>query len=122
MLIGGSVSLYCLSDIVHDNCTVGIPVVHRSQRLIAFLSGCIPYLELHRGSVVEGYRLCKECGADCRFSIVIELILYTNDQYQQEAARFLLLKETVPTLTNLKTKELWGEVNWQGQRDQNSWT
>jgi len=44
---------YSLRDIVDDHSAVGIPVVHRSQRLISFLARSVPYLELDCGSVIE---------------------------------------------------------------------
>ena len=66
---------YCLGDIVDNNCTVGISVIHRSERFVTFLSGCVPYFKLYSGGVVQGDCLCEEGGADGGFSIVIKLIL-----------------------------------------------
>ena len=43
---------YGLCYIVDYHRTIRIPVVHRSERLVPFLAGCIPYLELDSCCVV----------------------------------------------------------------------
>lgn len=48
---------YGLSDVVDYYGTVGVAIVHGRQRLIALLAGCIPYLELDCGGVVQRYGL-----------------------------------------------------------------
>lgn len=55
---------YRLGDIIDNYGTVGIPVVHGSQRLISLLAGGIPYFKLDCCVFVEGYGLCEESGAD----------------------------------------------------------
>lgn len=49
-----------LCNIVHHNSAVCIAVVHRSQALVAFLAGRVPYFELYRVFLVAGQRLGKE--------------------------------------------------------------
>lgn len=64
-----------MGDVVDNNCTVGVSVVHRRQRFISFLPSGIPYLELHSCALVKGDGLGEERGTDGRFPIIIELIL-----------------------------------------------
>jgi len=66
---------YSLGDVIDHNSTVGVSIVHRSQRLISFLTSSIPYFELDRGALVEGDGLCQEGGADGRLTVIIELVL-----------------------------------------------
>lgn len=66
---------YCLCNIVDNDCTVGISVVHGSERLVAFLSCRVPYFELYGGGVVEGNGLGEEGGADGGLPVIIELVL-----------------------------------------------
>ena len=66
---------YSLCDIVNNNCTVCVPIVHRCKRLISFLACRIPYFKLDSGSIVQGDGLSEEGSPDSRFSVVIELIL-----------------------------------------------
>ena len=55
---------YCLRDVVDYNCTIGISVVHWSQRLVALLPSGIPYFELYGRGLIESDGLGKECCAD----------------------------------------------------------
>ena len=66
---------YSLSDIVHNDRAVGVPVIHGGQRLVSLLAGCIPYLELNRRAFVQGDGLCEEGGANGRLAVIIKLIL-----------------------------------------------
>ena len=70
-----------MRDIVYDNGTVCISVVHGSERLIPFLTGRIPDLEFDGGVIVQSDGLGKEGGSDCRLPIVVKLIL--EDRRQQ---------------------------------------
>lgn len=72
--------IYSLCDIVNHDCTVCVPIVHRCKRLVSLLACRIPYFELDSRGVVEGDGLCEEGSSDSRFSVVIELILETNQQ------------------------------------------
>lgn len=67
---------YRLCDIVDYYRAVCVSVVHGRQRLVALLPCCVPNLKLDRCLLIEGNRLCQECGADGGFSVVVELILY----------------------------------------------
>jgi hypothetical protein len=69
---GGS---YSLGNVVDNNCTVGVSIVHGREGLISFLASGIPYLKLHCRALIEGDRLGEERGANGRFPIVIKLIL-----------------------------------------------
>lgn len=71
---------YCLCDVVYYHGTVGVAIVHGCQRLVSLLPCCVPYLELYCGLLVECNRLREECGADSRFSVVVELVLYQGDE------------------------------------------
>ena len=64
-----------MGDVVDDDGTVGIAVVHGGERLVALLTGRVPYLELDGGVLVERDGLCEECGADGGFPVRVELIL-----------------------------------------------
>lgn len=66
---------YSLCDIIYDHCAVRVPVVHRRQRLVSFLSRCIPDLEFHSCALIECDGLCEEGCADGGFPVIIELIL-----------------------------------------------
>lgn len=55
---------YSLSDVVDNDSTVRIPVVHWSQGLVSFLASGIPYLELDRCAFVQRNGLCQEGRAD----------------------------------------------------------
>lgn len=68
---------YGLSDIIDNDGTVRIAIIHRSQRLISLLTSRIPNLELHSCAFVQRDGLCKEGSADRRFSVVVELVLRT---------------------------------------------
>jgi len=66
---------YSLGDIVNDNGTVCIPVVHGRKRFVPLLTRRVPYLELHGGTVVEGYSLCEERSSYGRLPVIIKLVL-----------------------------------------------
>lgn len=66
---------YSLCNVINHHGAVGISVVHWCQRLVSFLTSGIPDLELDGCVFVQGDRLCEESCADCRFSVVIELVL-----------------------------------------------
>ena len=66
---------YRLRNVVYHYGTVRIPVVHGGQRLVAFLTRCVPYLEFDRSGFVECDGLGEESGADGGLSVVIELVL-----------------------------------------------
>lgn len=68
-------STYSLCDIVDDYRAVCISIVHRRQRLVSFLSSRVPDLKFDSGVLVQGYCLRQEGGADCGFSVVVELVL-----------------------------------------------
>jgi hypothetical protein len=57
-----------LGDVVNDNGTVGVAVVHGREGLVALLAGGIPNLELDGGVFIERDGLCEKGGADGRFS------------------------------------------------------
>jgi hypothetical protein len=71
----GNLSTYGLRDIVYNNGTVGISVVHGSQRLVSLLAGGIPNLELDRRVLIEGDGLSEESRSNGGFSEGVELIL-----------------------------------------------
>lgn len=64
-----------MGDVIDDNGTVGVSIVHRGQRLISLLTSGVPNLELDCSALVEGNSLRQEGGADGRFPVVIELVL-----------------------------------------------
>jgi hypothetical protein len=64
-----------LGDVIDNDGTVGISIVHRSQRLIALLAGSIPDFKLDCGTLIEGDGLCQESGSDRRLAVIIELVL-----------------------------------------------
>jgi hypothetical protein len=70
-----SLGTYGLSDIVYDDGTVCIPIIHGCEGLVSLLARGIPYLKLDHRVVVESNGLCEEGGSNSRFSIVIELVL-----------------------------------------------
>lgn len=74
---------YGLGDIVDNNSTVCIPIVHWRKRLVSFLASGIPYLEFDGRIFIQGYRLRKKCGTDRRFPVVIELVLIENRNNSQ---------------------------------------
>jgi hypothetical protein len=69
---------YSLCDVVYYNGTIGVPVVHGRERLVALLASRVPDLELDCGGLVEGDGLGEECGADGRLPVVIELVLHIS--------------------------------------------
>lgn len=66
---------YRLGDIVDDDSTVGITIVHGGERLVSLLAGRIPDLELDGSVFIERNSLGEEGGADCRLAVRIELVL-----------------------------------------------
>ena len=75
VFLGGR-ETYGLRDIVDYDGTVCIPIVHGCQRLVSFLTGCIPDFEFDGCGVVEGDGLGEEGGADGGFAVVVELVLF----------------------------------------------
>lgn len=61
---GRTTQTYSLGDVIDHNSTVGVSIVHRSQRLISLLASGIPDFELDGGAFVEGDGLRQEGGAD----------------------------------------------------------
>ena len=70
---------YGLGDIVDNDGTVGIPVVHGSEGLVSFLACRIPDLKLHCGILIERDGLRQEGGTDCGFSVRVELVLQREE-------------------------------------------
>lgn len=68
-------STYRLRDIIYNNGTVGISVVHGGKRLVSLLAGRIPNLKLDRRVLIEGDGLSKESRSNGGFSEGVELIL-----------------------------------------------
>lgn len=66
---------YRLSNIIDDNGTIGIPVVHGRERLVSFLTRRVPNLELYSCVLVEGNGLGQEGSANGGLPVIIELIL-----------------------------------------------
>ena len=66
---------YCLSNVIYNNGTVRIPIVHGGKRLVSLLASGIPDLKLDCRSFVEGNGLCQEGGADGGFAVGVELVL-----------------------------------------------
>jgi hypothetical protein len=96
-----------LGDIIDDNGTVGITVVHGRKRLVTLLASGIPDLELDSSVFVEGDRLSEESGADGRFSERVELILVTFMLVNRLGRLGYRRKGEYRTLTNRSTIELW---------------
>ncbi len=71
-------SAYGLSDVVNDNGTVRVPVIHRRQRLVSLLASGIPYLKLDCRIIIKSDGLGQEGGSDGRLSVIVELILSTQ--------------------------------------------
>ena len=53
-----------MCDIVNDNRTVGISVIHWGKGLVSLLAGGIPDLELYGCGFIEGDGLSEEGGAN----------------------------------------------------------
>ena len=51
---------FVAGDVIDHDSAVGIPVVHRSQRLVSLLTGSIPNFKLDRGALIEGDGLCQK--------------------------------------------------------------
>ena len=66
---------YRLRNVINNDGTVGISVIHGRKRLVPLLASCIPDLELDSGVLIERDGLGKKGGADGRLSIRIELVL-----------------------------------------------
>jgi hypothetical protein len=100
-------SSYGLCDVVYDDCAICVPVIHGSQRFVSFLPRCVPNLKLYGCLFVECNSLSQECGSNCGFSVVIELILC--DSYQRTALgeRSWQPGQCCHTLTNRSTNELF---------------
>lgn len=57
-------STYGLCDIIDYHSAVSVPVVHGCQRLVSFLTSCVPYFELYGCVLIERDSLCQERSAD----------------------------------------------------------
>lgn len=66
---------YRLGNVVDDNGTVGVAIVHGSERFVSLLTSCVPDLEFDRRVFVEGNCLREKGGTDGGFSVGVELIL-----------------------------------------------
>lgn len=64
-----------LCNVIYDDGTVGVAVVHGGQGLVTLLAGGIPNFELDSGGLVEGDGLGEERSADGGFAERVELIL-----------------------------------------------
>lgn len=51
---------YCVSDVVHYNCSLGSSVVHWGQTVVSLLSGCVPDFKLYC-CIIQADCLCEEC-------------------------------------------------------------
>ena len=71
----GYVNAYRLRDVVDNDGTIRIPIIHGRQRFVPLLPRSIPYLKFHRGVLVERDGLGQKRGADGRLSVIIELVL-----------------------------------------------
>lgn len=71
-------STYGLRDVVYDDGTVGISVVHGSKRLVSLLASGIPDLELDRRVLIERDGLSEESRSNGGFSERVELILMAS--------------------------------------------
>lgn len=69
-----------MGDIIYNDGAVCVSVVHRSQRLVAFLASGIPDLELDGSVLIEGNGLSQESSTDSRLAIGIELVLNDIDK------------------------------------------
>lgn len=92
-----------MSDIVNDNGAVCISVVHGSERLVAFLAGSIPNLELDSSVLIERDGLGQEGSTDGGLAIGIELVL---EGLGKLLSHTMTWAPVVHTLTNRKTIEL----------------
>lgn len=68
-------SAYSLCDVVDNNSAICISVVHRSKRLVSFLSCCIPYFKFDGGGVIERDCLSEKSSSYGGLPIVIKLVL-----------------------------------------------
>ena len=71
-----TIGAYRLRDVIYDNGTICIPIIHWRQRFVSFLSRSVPYFKLHGRVFVKSDGLGKEGGTNGGLSIVIELILF----------------------------------------------
>lgn len=69
------VSTYGLCYVVDNNSAMSITIVHGRQRFVSFLTSGIPYFELDSCILIECDGLGEEGSANCRFAVIIELVL-----------------------------------------------
>jgi hypothetical protein len=94
---------YSLRDVVYHHGTVCISVVHGCQRLVTFLSCCVPNLELDCRLIIQGKGLCEESSADRGLSVIVELILQAEVSIAITKLVFALYR----TFTKRRTSELF---------------
>lgn len=106
-------SPYRLGDVINHNSTVGVSIIHGSERLVPFLASSIPNFELDCGTLIEGDSLGQEGSTDCRLPVIIELVLGNSSASSfLERTKLGIQKPMIAligslTFTNLKTSELW---------------
>ena len=70
-------------DVVYDESSSGAAVIHRRERAVALLPGCVPDLEFHSRVVRGGRkRLSHECRAYRRLLVLVELVLTETQRYR----------------------------------------
>lgn len=70
-----NVTTYGLRNVVYDDGTVGVSVVHGRQRLVSLLASRVPNLKLDRRVLIERDGLGEESRSNGRFPERVELIL-----------------------------------------------
>jgi hypothetical protein len=94
---------YSLRNVIYHHGTVCISVVHGCQRLVAFLSCCVPNLELDCRLIIQGKGLCEESSANRGLSVIVELILPAKVSIAITRPVFALYR----TFTKRRTSELF---------------
>jgi hypothetical protein len=94
---------YSLRNVVYHHGAVCISVVHGCQRLVTFLSRCVPNLELDCRLIIQGECLCEESSADRGLSVIVELILPAEVNIANSRLVFALYR----TFTKRRTSELF---------------
>lgn len=99
-------STYGLRDVVYNDSTVGISVVHGSKRFVSLLASGIPDLELDRRVLIERDGLSEESRSNGGFSERVELILMASLAGLQRPPRHCVQY----TLTKRRTIELCNKI------------